>query len=411
MRWPQPLRTLAGTLPGGTWTFQSWMWAIAVAAGYPEQSADLLAAGARQQPGSFDADPGADERGPDTLRAEPRKTGSLRSSGHPKACPMSLRTRLVLSTAVLNEDPVSAICRGSSWAAILTGPRLQVTGEPVPGQPGDLLKRPWFLDQGGGTWIDLQPRLPAQLLHRLAVELDDHRVESPDDEQGRLGYRAQVLAGEVGAAAAGDDRRHRAGPLGGRDQRRRGAGAGAEEPDRQARGGPVGGQPVGQGGDPEREHADVEPELAGPRVELLLRRGEQVGQNGGQARALQFAGHVAVARAVAAAAPARREHDPAARRLRDHQVGVQRHAARRDLKAPLDKVHGFLAAMANPNRLGPARFTPRTDRSPGPRPPPIARSAPAARPPGSPRRGSPPRTRRPSGPGSNGSSPQSAAPR
>src|SRR5258708_1183678 len=237
MRWPQPLRTLAGTLPGGTWTFQSWMGAIAVAAGYPEQSADLLAAGARQQPGSFDADPGADARGPDTVRAEPRKTGSLRSSGHPKACAMSLRTRVVLATAVLNGGPVSAICRGSSGAAILTGPRLQVTGEPVPGQPGDLLKRPWFLEQVRGTWNDLQPRLTAQLLHRLAVELDDHRVESPDDEQGRLGYRAQVLAGEGGAAAAGDDRRHRAGPPGRRDNRRPGAGAAAEAPDRHARGG------------------------------------------------------------------------------------------------------------------------------------------------------------------------------
>src|SRR5258707_9085038 len=346
MRWPQPLRTLAGTLPGGTWTFQSRMWAIAVAASYPEQSADLLAAGARQQPGSFDADPGADERGPDTLRAEPRKTGFLGSSGHPKACPMSLRTRLVLSTAVLNEDPVSAICRGSSWAAILTAPRFQVTGEPVPGQPGALLERAWFFEQVRGIWNDLQPRLTAQLLHRLVVELDDHRVEFPDDEQGRLGYRAQVLAGEVWAAAAGDDCRHRAGPRGGCDKSRRGAGAGAEEPGRQARGGPVGGQPVGQGGDPEREHADVESELAGPRVELLLRWGEQVGQNGGQARALQFAGHVAVARAVAAAAAAVREQHRAPRPLGYHQGGVQRHAARRNLKAPLDKVHGFLAVMA-----------------------------------------------------------------
>src|SRR5258708_34818092 len=101
---------------------------------------------------------------------------------------MFLRTRLVLSTAVLNEDPVSAICRGSSWAAILTAPRVQVTGEPVPGRPGDLLERAWFLEQVRGIWNDLQPRLTAQQLHRHVIELDDHRDETPHHAKVRLVY-------------------------------------------------------------------------------------------------------------------------------------------------------------------------------------------------------------------------------
>src|SRR5262249_51825664 len=204
----------------------------------------------------------------------------------------------------------------------------QVTGEPVQGQPGDLLQRARLLEQVRGARNDLQPGLATQLLHGGAVELDDCRVELPDDEQGRLADRAQAAAGEVGAAAAGDDRGHRAGPGRGRDQRRRGAGARAEQPDREAWGGVVTGQPVGQGGDPQPEHADVEPELTGPLVDLLLRRGEQVGQDGGQAGALELAGHVSVARAVAAAAAALREQHHSARRLGGHQVGGQRHAAR-----------------------------------------------------------------------------------
>ena len=38
-------------------------------------------------------------------------------------------------------------CCGSSRVVVLTLHRLQMTGEAAPGQPGDALKRPWFLEQ------------------------------------------------------------------------------------------------------------------------------------------------------------------------------------------------------------------------------------------------------------------------
>src|SRR5260370_42688438 len=159
-----------------------------------------------------------------------------------------LSTRFVLSIVVLNaEYLVSAMYCGSSRVVMLTWPRLQVMGEPAPGQPGHLLERPWFLEQVRGAWHDLQARLAPQLLDRLAVELDDHSVTCPDDQQGRLAYRAQVLAGEVGAATAGDDRRHRAGPPRGRDKRGGGARAGAQQPDPPAGRGPGSHHPVRPG--------------------------------------------------------------------------------------------------------------------------------------------------------------------
>jgi ABC-2 type transporter len=185
-----------------------------------------------------------------------------------------------------------------------------VAGEPVPGQPGYLFKGAWFGEEVRGARDDLQACLARQLAQCFPVELDDHGVPCPGDQQGRLVDRPQVRACEVGAATAGDDRCYRAGPLGGRHQRGRGARAGAEQPDRQASRGPVVQHPVGQGGQPRREQVDVEPEPAGPRVQLLFPGGEQVGQDGGQAGGLQFVGHVAIAWAVpAAAAAVREQHD------------------------------------------------------------------------------------------------------
>jgi hypothetical protein len=52
-------------------------------------------------------------------------------------------------------------------------------------------------------------------------------------------------------------------------------------PGPQAGRGPVCHCPVGQGGHPGRGQADVEPQPAGPRVELFFPWGEQVGQDGG----------------------------------------------------------------------------------------------------------------------------------
>ena len=135
----------------------------------------------------------------------------------------------------------------------LTGPRLQVLGEPALGQPGDLLQRPGFLEQVRRACNDLQASLTAEFLHGLAVELDDHRVECSDDQQGGLADQTQVPVGEVGTASTADDRRHRARPGSGCYERGRGAGAGAEETDRDPGRGLMLGQPVCDGGYPARE--------------------------------------------------------------------------------------------------------------------------------------------------------------
>ena len=59
--------------------------------------------------------------------------------------------------------------------------------------------------------------------------------------------------------------------------------------------------------DPVGQHRDVEAQLTGPLIQLLLVRGEQVHQQGRVPRPLQRRGHLAVARAVPAAAAAVRE--------------------------------------------------------------------------------------------------------
>jgi hypothetical protein len=80
------------------------------------------------------------------------------------------------------------------------------------------------------------------------------------------------------------------------------------------------------------------------RVQLLFPGGEQVGQDGGQAGGLQFAGHVAIAWAVPAAAAAVREQHDSTLRLGNRQVGVQRHTACGNLKALLNQVHNLASA-------------------------------------------------------------------
>ena len=99
-------------------------------------------------------------------------------------------------------------------------------------------------------------------------------------------------------------------------------------------------EPVGQGRHPCREEVDVEPEHAGPDVELLLPRREQVGEDRHQAGSLQLAGHVAVAGAVAAAAAAVSEQHDTKRRLGYDDVGRQDDVAGGDLQAVADDTHG-----------------------------------------------------------------------
>jgi hypothetical protein len=218
-----------------------------------------------------------------------------------------------------------------------------VPGEPIPGQPRDLLQGPRFLEQVRRAGHDLQARPARQFPQGAPVQLDDHRVPGSDDQQRRLADRAQGLAGEVRTAAAGDHRGHRGRPVRGRDQRGRRARAGAEQPGPQPRRGRECLRPVGQRGHPVGEQGDVEPEMPGPHVQLLFAGGEQVGQDGGQPGGVQLAGHVAVARAVpATAATVREQYHPAGVIGHGH-VGAQLRAACRDLEAALDQAHGHTA--------------------------------------------------------------------
>src|SRR5215469_12787537 len=73
------------------------------------------------------------------------------------------------------------------------------------GPVGPLLERAWFFDQGRGTWDSYKACLATEILHGLAIEVDDEGIASADDEKHWLAYLWQVLPSEVGPAAAADD--------------------------------------------------------------------------------------------------------------------------------------------------------------------------------------------------------------
>jgi hypothetical protein len=100
-----------------------------------------------------------------------------------------------------------------------------------------------------------------------------------------------------------------------------------KQADGQGGGGAVGGQPVQRGGEPAGQQLDVEAQAtAGPFGRLLL-GGQQIEQEGGQARPLEHGGHQAVAGAQpAAAAPVGEQHH-ALGGGRYGQVGGQPHPA------------------------------------------------------------------------------------
>ena len=88
-------------------------------------------------------------------------------------------------------------------------------GEPVVGQLGRFLERAWFFEQVRGTWDSYKACPATEILHGLAIEVDDEGIASADDEKHWLAYLWQVLPSEVGPTAAADD-----GPDSSREYRR-----------------------------------------------------------------------------------------------------------------------------------------------------------------------------------------------
>jgi hypothetical protein len=148
-------------------------------------------------------------------------------------------------------------------------------------------------------------------------------VRAPDDEERRRPHARQRGAGEVRPPAPGDDGADVGGTGGGGDEGGGGAGAGAEEADRERGGGPAG-EPVDRRDQAPGEQADVEAEMTGAPIGLLLGGGQQVEEQGRDARLVQRRRHPPVAGAVTArSAAVGEEHDPE-RPVRQREVAVER---------------------------------------------------------------------------------------
>src|SRR5690606_8755004 len=154
------------------------------------------------------------------------------------------------------------------------------------------------------------------------VEAPEFGAAVPRDQQDGHADAGQGRAGQVGAAAAGDDRAD-AGAGGGRGQRGGGAGPGAEQADGEAGGVRGGlqalGEPVDRADEAEGQQFEVETEGGGQAGDLVLAVGEQVEEERPHPGGVQAAGHGPVAGVAAAV----REQDDAAGAVRYREVAGQ----------------------------------------------------------------------------------------
>jgi hypothetical protein len=89
-------------------------------------------------------------------------------------------------------------------------------------------------------------------------------------------------------------------------------------------------QPIGSRDHTIRQKLDVEPEMAGLRVDRFFLRGEEIHQQGPQTRTLEDPRDIAIAAAVAAAATPVREYHDSGAPLRDRQIALQNGGTRRN---------------------------------------------------------------------------------
>src|SRR5690606_15279364 len=201
----------------------------------------------------------------------------------------------------------------ASRRAALGHPPAEVAPEPPGRQAGDLLQRARLLEEMGRAGHDDEFLLGAQRVVRLPVQADDDVVEPADDQERRRADLAERVAGQIGAAAAGDDRLDPRRLLRGGDERRRRAGARAEVPDRERGRLRVRAHPLRRPDQTPGEERDVEDLLA--VVGLRLR--EQVEEERADPGADQLRRNETVPRAEPAAPRAVREEDDAQRVLRE----------------------------------------------------------------------------------------------
>lgn len=203
----------------------------------------------------------------------------------------------------------------------------QVREEPGDGQLGDTLQGTWLREQVAGAGNDLQPGLAGQPLQGSTVERQHGTVAAADHQQRGRPHPTEDVPSQVGSPATGDHRSHRGRPVGSHQQSRPGAGACPKQADGQAAGAPLGSQPVQRGGEPAGQQLDVEAQATAGALGRLLLGGQQIQQQGGQARPLKLGGNQAVAGAQpAAAAPVGEQHH-ALGGGRYGQVGGQPHPA------------------------------------------------------------------------------------
>src|SRR6185312_7959963 len=166
-----------------------------------------------------------------------------------------------------------------------------------------LLQRTRFLEQMAGPRDDFEFFLAGQLLQSALVELDDDVVVAADDQKNRGFDACEGVAGEIRAAAAGDDGADALPARSSGDERGSGARAGAEVADSNIAGFGIGLKPIGCAEEAFSQESDIEAEICRDLVHALLLRREQIDEKCGEACALEHMGHVTVARAEAAAAP------------------------------------------------------------------------------------------------------------
>jgi hypothetical protein len=90
---------------------------------------------------------------------------------------------------------VAACCSAVSSADI-SAPGCSETAagrSAVVGQLGRFLERAWFFEQVRGTWDSYKACLATEILHGLAIEVDDEGIASADDEKHWLAYLWQAL--------------------------------------------------------------------------------------------------------------------------------------------------------------------------------------------------------------------------
>lgn len=190
--------------------------------------------------------------------------------------------------------------------------------EPVSSELGCEPKRAGFVEEMRGTRNDRDPALAAKPGSGVFVETQHDPVVAADYQQRRGADRSEVLTREVGAATSRDDREHGGACIGCGTKCGGRAGAGTEVPDGETAEVRLVVDKTCDLGEALSKQIDVED------IDPVARffNAEQVEQQGGDSRLVQYRGDVVIARAVTTAPAAVGEHHHCPRILGDGQVAT-----------------------------------------------------------------------------------------